>query len=291
MEAIRLRPGTAPQRRIARGPEREGTVNPQDFSARTTYRRPAAWHRRRTGLGALLTFLGLAPRDAVTLEVRGRASGELRRVPILRTRYQGEDYLVALAGESQWTGTSGRPAGRRSSDAAAGVTCISPSSPRRTAPTSSPSTCTPRGGGAEPPPTPPRCVSTSASTPMRPSMTSGPSSTLPGLPRPVRGPGSPPRPTGAQQRKDPRDDDHARPLADVSDFVADERNEPKYNPRMTAVEKLTPGPITTGTGGRPPSRRRGGHLRPTSKSPTTPAPCAWGPPPACRRADHRNSEL
>ena len=50
----------------------------------------------------LLTSLGLAPRDAVTLQVRGRSSGKARRIPILRTRYQGNDYLVALAGESQW---------------------------------------------------------------------------------------------------------------------------------------------------------------------------------------------
>lgn len=50
----------------------------------------------------LLTSAGLAPRDAVTLEVRGRTSGRVRRVPVLRTRHDGEDHLVALAGESQW---------------------------------------------------------------------------------------------------------------------------------------------------------------------------------------------
>jgi deazaflavin-dependent oxidoreductase (nitroreductase family) len=49
-----------------------------------------------------LTSLGLAPRDAVTLQVRGRKSGKPRRTPILRTPYRGQDYLVALAGESQW---------------------------------------------------------------------------------------------------------------------------------------------------------------------------------------------
>lgn len=38
-----------------------------------------------------------------------------------------------------------------------------------------------------------------------------------------------------------------RPPADVFDFVADERNEPTYNPRMRDVEKLTPGPIGVGT--------------------------------------------
>ena len=39
----------------------------------------------------------------------------------------------------------------------------------------------------------------------------------------------------------------ARVVEDVFDFVADERNEPKYNPRMLSVEKVTPGPIGEGT--------------------------------------------
>lgn len=77
-------------------------MKPQDYSARSRYRPPAGWYRRLNWLGVLLTSVGLAPRDAVTLQVRGRKSGTLRRVPILRTRYRGEDYLVALAGESQW---------------------------------------------------------------------------------------------------------------------------------------------------------------------------------------------
>ena len=32
-----------------------------------------------------------------------------------------------------------------------------------------------------------------------------------------------------------------RPVEDVFDFVADERNEPLYNPRMIRAEKVTPG--------------------------------------------------
>ena len=38
-----------------------------------------------------------------------------------------------------------------------------------------------------------------------------------------------------------------RSVQDVFDFVADERNEPSYNPRMLRVEKITPGPISVGT--------------------------------------------
>lgn len=39
----------------------------------------------------------------------------------------------------------------------------------------------------------------------------------------------------------------ARSVEDVFDFVADERNEPTYNPRMTRVEMTTPGPVAKGT--------------------------------------------
>ena len=77
-------------------------MNPQEYAQRTAYRPPAAWYRRLNWLGVALTLLGLAPRDAVTLQVPGRSSGKPRRTPILRTPYRGQDYLVALAGESQW---------------------------------------------------------------------------------------------------------------------------------------------------------------------------------------------
>ena len=38
-----------------------------------------------------------------------------------------------------------------------------------------------------------------------------------------------------------------RPVHEVFDFVADERNEPRYNPRICRAEKLSPGPIGPGT--------------------------------------------
>ena len=38
-----------------------------------------------------------------------------------------------------------------------------------------------------------------------------------------------------------------RPVEEVFDFVADPRNEPSFNPAMTAVELLTPLPIGRGT--------------------------------------------
>jgi len=39
----------------------------------------------------------------------------------------------------------------------------------------------------------------------------------------------------------------ARAVEEVFDFVADERNEPKYNSCMVRVEKVTPGPVGEGT--------------------------------------------
>ena len=38
-----------------------------------------------------------------------------------------------------------------------------------------------------------------------------------------------------------------RPVDEVFDFVADERNEPRYNPRMLHAEKVSDGPIGVGT--------------------------------------------
>jgi uncharacterized protein YndB with AHSA1/START domain len=36
------------------------------------------------------------------------------------------------------------------------------------------------------------------------------------------------------------------PVEEVFDLAADERNEPKYNPRMVRAEKVSQGPVTTG---------------------------------------------
>lgn len=39
----------------------------------------------------------------------------------------------------------------------------------------------------------------------------------------------------------------SRPVEEVFDFVADERNEPRFNPRLLWVEKISSGPIGRGT--------------------------------------------
>ena len=38
-----------------------------------------------------------------------------------------------------------------------------------------------------------------------------------------------------------------RPVEAVFDYVADQSNEPQYNPQMVRAEKITPGPVRAGT--------------------------------------------
>ncbi len=73
-----------------------------DYTRHVAYRRPPALYRRLQALGVLLTSIGLVPETVVLLEVRGRRSGMLRRTVVVRTPAEGQDYLVALAGESEW---------------------------------------------------------------------------------------------------------------------------------------------------------------------------------------------
>ena len=50
----------------------------------------------------LLTRLGLSVWGSRVLEVRGRKTGEPRRVPVNLLTFEGEQYLVAPRGETQW---------------------------------------------------------------------------------------------------------------------------------------------------------------------------------------------
>src|SRR5674476_1506289 len=49
----------------------------------------------------------------------------------------------------------------------------------------------------------------------------------------------------------------AGPPEIVFDFVADERNEPRFNPQMLRAEQITPGPIGLGTRFRAETASRG----------------------------------
>lgn len=53
-------------------------------------------------LVALLTGLGLSVAGSRVLEVKGRKSGEWRRTPVNLLTHEGERYLVAPRGNTQW---------------------------------------------------------------------------------------------------------------------------------------------------------------------------------------------
>jgi glyoxylase-like metal-dependent hydrolase (beta-lactamase superfamily II) len=81
-----------------------GFFRPVDYArSRARYRPPPdlyRWLNHR--LGPAATSLGLGPPDVITLEVPGRRSGVIRRTTMVRAVCNGEHYVVALAGESQW---------------------------------------------------------------------------------------------------------------------------------------------------------------------------------------------
>jgi deazaflavin-dependent oxidoreductase (nitroreductase family) len=51
---------------------------------------------------AALTRLGISVAGSRVLEVRGRRSGEWRRTPVNLLRFEGDRYLVAPRGHTQW---------------------------------------------------------------------------------------------------------------------------------------------------------------------------------------------
>ena len=106
-------PAPAPDNRPAGGAIRaagtgtgrsEGFLKPVYYArSRDRYRPPPDLYRRlNRWLGPAVTSSGLSPRDVITLEVPGRRSGVVRRTTLVRIACDGEHYVVALAGESQW---------------------------------------------------------------------------------------------------------------------------------------------------------------------------------------------
>jgi hypothetical protein len=72
--------------------------------AETPHYREPGWFTRNVfnRIVAGLTRLGVSVIGSRVLEVRGRTSGEPRRVPVNLLSYEGREYLVAPRGETQW---------------------------------------------------------------------------------------------------------------------------------------------------------------------------------------------
>jgi glyoxylase-like metal-dependent hydrolase (beta-lactamase superfamily II) len=82
---------------------RQGLFTGVDYSARARYRPPPSLYQRiQKRLSPFLISLGIGPKQVVVLEVPGRRSGVIRRNSLVKANYARDDYLVALAGESEW---------------------------------------------------------------------------------------------------------------------------------------------------------------------------------------------
>ena len=80
----------------------EGFFRPVEYAARTRYRRPPGFYRRLQAVAPAFAALGLTPNYVVRLEVPGRRSGVIRSSFMVLVTSRGQQFLVALAGESEW---------------------------------------------------------------------------------------------------------------------------------------------------------------------------------------------
>ena len=85
----------------------------EQAKAATHYREPG-WFTQHVfnRLVAFLTRHGVSVWGSRVLEVRGRTSGEPRRVPVNLLSLDGEEYLVSPRGEGQWVRNVRAAAGR-----------------------------------------------------------------------------------------------------------------------------------------------------------------------------------
>ena len=72
------------------------------YAARINHRKPSRLRRMVNGMVAWLAGVGLTPADTVRLEVAGRRTGRPRAFAVTMATLGGNNYLVSLAGESDW---------------------------------------------------------------------------------------------------------------------------------------------------------------------------------------------
>lgn len=68
----------------------------------TVYHRPSGIVKLMNGFIGFLASNGLIPRDTVTLEVKGRRSGQTRSTAVTWVEHGGQRYLVAPRGNTEW---------------------------------------------------------------------------------------------------------------------------------------------------------------------------------------------
>jgi deazaflavin-dependent oxidoreductase (nitroreductase family) len=67
------------------------------------YNRPSAFTRKMNSLMGWLGGIGIGPKKMVQLTVRGRKSGRPRTVAVNIVEYEGQRYLVAPRGNTEWS--------------------------------------------------------------------------------------------------------------------------------------------------------------------------------------------
>jgi len=68
----------------------------------TVYHKPSGFVKLMNGFVGFLASNGLMPRDTVTLEVKGRRSGQVRSTAVTWVEREGQRYLVAPRGTTEW---------------------------------------------------------------------------------------------------------------------------------------------------------------------------------------------
>lgn len=66
------------------------------------YKKPGTIVRVMNAVVGRLAAIGLGPSKSVVIDVRGRRSGHLRATVINTVKYEGQQYLVAPRGETEW---------------------------------------------------------------------------------------------------------------------------------------------------------------------------------------------
>jgi hypothetical protein len=68
----------------------------------TMYNKPSGLVKAMNSFIGWLGSMGLVPGDTVQLQVKGRKSGQIRKNAVTLVEYEGERYLVAPRGNTEW---------------------------------------------------------------------------------------------------------------------------------------------------------------------------------------------
>jgi len=68
----------------------------------TFYEKPSTFTQLMNRTFSIVASLGWTPKQMITLEVRGRKSGEPRSVVVNSVEVEGQKYLVSPRGETEW---------------------------------------------------------------------------------------------------------------------------------------------------------------------------------------------